>query len=232
MEKRNTHTSTLLLAGILVILVVTAAVVIVMVWQSLQLAQQAILPVNQVASSLGTQVAQVLHPTPTILPDPVTIIHSVRSLARLETIQYTVEKVITAESGQGTFGFLFGDRLLLVAHGVVIAGLDLGKLGVQDLSLENNVLKVRLPAAEVFIATLDNEKTYIYNRETGILTKGNINLETAARQAAENEIKQAALEDGILDQARQNGESFLTRLFLQLGYPEVIFIDSEAGGGN
>ena len=232
MEKRNTHTSTLLLAGILVILVVTAAVVIVMVWQSLQLAQQAILPVNQVASSLGTQVAQVLHPTPTILPDPVTIIHSVRSLARLETIQYTVEKVITAESGQGTFGFLFGDRLLLVAHGVVIAGLDLGKLGVQDLSLENNVLKVRLPAAEVFIATLDNEKTYIYNRETGILTKGNLNLETAARQAAENEIKQAALEDGILDQARQNGESFLTRLFLQLGYPEVIFIDSEAGGGN
>jgi hypothetical protein len=232
MEKRNIHMPTILVTGILIILVVTAVVVMVLVWASLQRAQQAIQPVNAVVSSLGTQVAQVLHPTPTILPDPVTIIHSVRSLARLETIQYSVEKVITAESGQGPFGFLFGDRLLLVAHGVVIAGLDLSKLGPQDLSLENSVLKVRLPATEIFIATLDNEKTYIYDRDTGILTKGNIQLETAARQAAEKEIEQAALEDGILDQARQNGESYLLRLFLQLGYPEVIFVEGESGGGN
>lgn len=232
MEKRNTRTPTILVISILIILVVIAIVLVVLIWQSLQRAQQAFQPVNALANSLGTQFAQVLHPTPTILPDPITIIHSVRSLARLETIQYTVEKVIAAESGQGSFGFLFGDRLLLVAHGIVVAGLDLGKLGPQDLSLENNVLKVRLPATEIFITTLDNDKTYIYHRDTGILTKGNLQLETAARQAAEEEIEQAALEDGILDQARQNGQNFLLRLFLQLGYPEVIFVENTPGGGN
>ncbi|RMF42357.1 MAG: hypothetical protein D6755_11550, partial [Anaerolineae bacterium] len=83
---------------------------------------QALQPVNQVTGGLGTQVAQVLNPTPTVLPDPVTVIHDVRSLARLETVQYTIEKVVTAESGQGALGSLFGDKLLFVAHGVVVAG--------------------------------------------------------------------------------------------------------------
>ncbi len=79
--------------------------------------QQAIQPVSDMASGLSTQVAQFLHPTPTVLPDPVTIINQIRPLARLETIQYTVEKVITAEIGQNALAPLFGDRLLFVGMG-------------------------------------------------------------------------------------------------------------------
>src|SRR3990170_7593472 len=179
--------------------------------------------VNEMADSVGTQVANVLHPTPTIIPDPITIVHQVRSLARLETIQYSVEKVLVAESGQGPFGFLFGDRLLFVAHGMVIAGVDLEKLTPADLRVEDGVLYVKLPQAEVFIAALDNESSYIYDRDKGILTRGNEGLETEARRAAEQEILNAALEDGILEQAQVNAESYLLRLFLNLGFPDVIF---------
>jgi hypothetical protein len=170
-------------------------------------------------------VAGLLHPTPTILPDPVTIIRQVQSLARLETIQYSVEKVITAEVNQGVFGPLFGDKLLLVAHGNVIAGIDLNKLGVMDLGLEGDVLKVRLPGAEVFSATLDNQQSYIYDRTTGLLTKGDPGLETAARQAAEQEILKAAETDGILELAMQNAKVYLERLFNTLGYLKVEFVD-------
>lgn len=179
--------------------------------------------VRQMANSVGTQVANVLHPTPTIIPDPITIVHQVRSLARLETIQYSVEKVLVAESGQGPFGFLFGDRLLFIAHGMVIAGVDLEKLTPADLRVEDGVLYVKLPQAEVFIAALDNESSYIYDRDKGILTRGNEGLETEARRAAEQEILNAALDDGILEQAQVNAESYLLRLFLNLGFPDVIF---------
>jgi hypothetical protein len=150
----------------------------------------------------------------------------VRALARLETIQYTVEKVITAESGQGVFRSLFGDKLLLVAHGVVIAGIDMQKLTPDDLRVENSVLYVKLPDPEVFIATLDNQKSYVYDRQTGLLTHGDVNLETTARAAAEQEIEKAAIEDGILNQARTNGENYLYSLFVSLGYKDVIFEDS------
>jgi len=181
-------------------------------------------PLEQTNHSLATRVAQFMNPTPTVLPDPVTIIHDVRSLARLETIQYTMEKVITVEKGQNQLGFLFGDKLIFVGHGKVIAGVDLARLQPEDMKVKGQVLYVHLPPTEIFVVTLDNNKSYVYNRDTGLLTKGDVNLETTARVAAEKEIQQAALDDGILSQAQQNAESYLSRMFRGLGYPEVVFV--------
>ena len=164
----------------------------------------ALLPVKNVNKAISTQVAKLLNPTPTVIPDPVTIIREVQSLARLETIQYTVEKVITAEINQGVLGPLFGDRLLFVAHGYVVAGVDLADIADEDFRLDDDTLFVTLPEAEVFVATLNNEESYVYDRDTGILRKSDQDLETAARQVAEQEILSAAVEDGILLQAQQN----------------------------
>lgn len=210
----------ILVIGILVILVIAAVGVLVTIQRT---TQQVIQPVSDMTSGLSTQVAQFLHPTPTILPDPVTIINQIRPLARLETIQYTIEKVITAEIGQNALAPLFGDRLLFVGHGYVIAGIDLSKIRSEDLSYEDGILVINLPKAEVFVATLDNNQSYVYDRETGLLTHGDTNLETTARQAAEEQIKQAALEDGILEQAQTNAEIYLESLLNELGYPEVSF---------
>jgi len=186
-------------------------------------ANTALQPLQEANQAMQTQVADLLHPTPTIIPDPVTYITEIRALARLETIQYTVEKVITAESGQGSLSFFFGDKLLFVAHGVVIAGIDMSKIEPQDLRYEGGVLYAKLPPAEVFIATLDNQKSYVYDRETGVLSQGVVDLETLARQSAEQEILKAAMEDGILTQAQTNAESFLLKFFAALGFPNTIF---------
>jgi hypothetical protein len=185
-----------------------------------------------VVQSIGSSVNplnDLLETTPTLILDPVTIINEVRSLARLETIHYSMEKVITAETNQDTFGFLFGDKLLFVAHGEVIAGIDMEKLSEEDLEYRDGVLYVQLPPAEIFVATLDNDQSYVYDRETGLFAPNQIDLETAARQSAEDAILEAALEDGILEQAQINAENYLARLLRNLGYPEVVFLEPEAG---
>jgi len=192
--------------------------------QTAQQANSAFQPLSQANQAMQTQVAQLMNPTPTIIPDPVTYITEIRALARLETIQYSVEKVITAEIGQGSFNFLFGDKLLFVAHGTVIAGIDMNKLGPENLRYDGSVLYVTLPPAEIFIATLDNQKSYVYDRETGIFTNGVNDLETLARQSAEQEILKAAMEDGILAQAQINAEAFLLKFFAALGFPNTIFV--------
>lgn len=212
----------------LLLLMVLVAVGLGMLW-GLKSLRNAVRPVSDLASAVGTQVAGVLHATPTIRPDPVTIVREVRSLARLETIQYSLEKVITAETGQGPLGFLFGDRLLLVAHGVVIAGIDLSQLQPDDVWFDaQGRVYLRLPSPEIFVVTLDNDLSYVYDRDTGLLRRGDVNLEAEARRAAEAEIRRAALEDGILDQARVNAENVLYRFLRSLGYADAIFVPSEA----
>lgn len=209
----------------LVILTVAVLMLVQSVREGVQQTQQILQPFQKANNDMRTQIAELLHPTPTVIPDPVTYIHEIQALARLETIQYSVEKVITAEIGQGRFDFLFGDKLLFVAHGIVVAGIDMKKIMPDDMKLRSGVLYVNLPPPEVFVATLDNEKSYVYDRETGVLTHGDVNLETTARQVAEAEIRKAAEEDGILILAGHNAEAFLQKFFTALGYPTVIFIN-------
>ena len=132
--------------------------------------------------------------------------------------------MITGETGGGTFQALFGDKILFVGHGTVIAGIDMAKMQPEDMRYENGVLTVRLPPAEIFIAALNNEKSYVYDRNTGVLTRPDINLETLVRQSAEQEILKGALEDGILEQAQVNAEAYLLKFFAALGFPNTIFL--------
>jgi hypothetical protein len=211
---------------ILLLIFLAAIITGGLIWtvQSIQTStEQAMRPVEEANQTIKTQMAHFTNVTPTIVPDPITIVHEIRSLARLETIQYSVEKVVVAEKGQDELKVLFGDKLLLVAHGTIIAGIDLNKVDGNDFWLQGKILHMRLPAPEIFVATLDNEKSYVYDRQTGLLTKGDPGLEGEARRVAEGAIMKAALDDGVLKQARQNAENYLARLLRSLGYPDVIF---------
>jgi hypothetical protein len=211
---------------ILGVIAVAAYFVVQTVRQSAQAATAPFQQVNEANRALQTQMSNLLNPTPTIIPDPVTYINEIRALARLETIQYSVEKVITGQTGGGMFEFALGDKILFVGHGTVIAGIDMEKLTPENMRFENGVLTVQLPPAEIFIAALDNEKSYVYQRDTGLLARPDPNLETLVRQSAEQEILKAALEDGILEQAQINAEAYLIKFFAALGFPNTIFAEN------
>jgi hypothetical protein len=224
---RRSNLNTFILVLILAMLVGMAYFIVVTIRAAVQTATAPFQGVQHANEALQTQVSQLMHPTPTIIPDPVTYINEVRALARLETIQYSVEKVIKGEENQGFLAFISGDKILFVGHGVVSAGIDMEKMQPQDMRLEGGVLYVKLPAAEIFVATLDNDKSYVYDRQTGLIRKADPNLETQVRQTAEDEIRKAALDDGILAQAQTNAEAYLLKFFNALGYKSVIF--EEAG---
>lgn len=215
-EKRN-NTNTIILAIILIAILVGGLAV---VW-SIRQVTQPLAVAAQRADDLQERFEKIVNPTPTIVPDPVTIVREVRSLSRLETSVYTVEKIITAESQQGPLAFLLGDRLILVAHGQVIAGVDLEKIEENNITVEaDGSVDVVLPEAEIFVTALDNEQSHIFHRDTGVMGM-KVDLETEARRVAEEEIRNAALEDGILDMAQKNAETYIRHLILTLGFKEV-----------
>lgn len=212
----------LLVVGLLIIAALTG-------WALVSSVRQGVQSVTGPSNGVATEVQALFNPTPTIYPDSVTVVRSVQSLARLESVQYTIEKVIRAETGQGVFGPLLGDRLLFVAHGEVIAGVDLSKMGPSDVLVSSDGrVTVIVPSAEIFVTRLDNEKSYVYERATGLFTKGDINLETQARQVAEDEIRNGALEDGILSTAQTNANNVLERLLRSLGFTDVVIVVATA----
>lgn len=217
MNQRANYLNTFILLLILAVLVVGGTLLVRYLERLTQPLEQA-----------ERRLEQFVNPTPTILPNPITIVHQIQDLSRLETASYVIEKIITAESGRGAFAFLFGDRLILVAHGQVIAGVDLGKVAVSDIAVtEDGTVVVRLPPPEILVATLDNDKSYVYDRDTGLIGM-NPSLETDARRAAVEEITNAALEADILETARRNAETYVRRLILSLGFRDVVFITPTA----
>jgi hypothetical protein len=150
------------------------------------------------------------------------VVEKIRQLSRLETVDYSLDKIVSGERGNPYIpDFLIGDKLLLVAHGEVIAGVDLSQLKPGDVTVSGNSVRVRLPQPQVLTTRIDNARTRIYSRSTGLLVAPDPNLESQVRQAAEQQIAQAALDDGILDKARQNARTSVTALLTGLGFHTV-----------
>lgn len=154
--------------------------------------------------------------------DQPTVVRQIQQLERLETVNYTMDKIISGEHSNPYLPkFLVGDRLLLVVHGEVIAGVALGGVLSGDVTVAGNKVSIRLPAAEVFTTNLDNSKTRVYSRETGLLSSTDPFLESEVRQEAVRQLTEAALQDGILKTAADNGRATIAGLLRGLGFRDV-----------
>ena len=162
-------------------------------------------------------------PTVTIDTSRPSVIEQVRALGRLETVHYQMEKVVSGKSTGPLPDLLTSDKILLVAHGEVVAGVDLTQMSASDVRVSGSTVTMKLPEPQILYSKLDNDKTYVYDRQTGIFSKPDPRLESQVRAAAEQQIVQAATEDGILDKARENARQTLRSLAKGLGYEDVRF---------
>lgn len=153
-----------------------------------------------------------------------TVVDRIQKLQRLETVVYTMDKIVTGEKQNSILpSFLAGDRLLLLVHGEVIAGIDFQTLKPADVQVNGQKVRVKLPQAEVLVAKLDSGKTKVYSRQTGLLVATDPNLESQVRQDAEADLRRSALADGILQKAQENARSTITSLMQGMGFTAVEF---------
>lgn len=153
------------------------------------------------------------------------VVDKIQALNRLETVSYSLDTVV--ENGKSSPVFpdmLAGDKILLVVHGQAVAGIDLSKLKPEDVKIDGPNLRsihVNLPASELFFTSLDNSRTKVYARSTGLLVPADQNLEADARTKAEQQLQAAALSDGILDVARKNARASIAVMLSGLGFDHV-----------
>jgi hypothetical protein len=150
------------------------------------------------------------------------VVHRIQQLQRLETVVFGMDKIVTGGQESRYFPkLLVGERLLLIVYGEVTAGVDLGKIEAGQIDVSGKHIVMTLPAAEIFAARIDNERTRVYSRETGLFTQPDPNLESDMRKEAEKQIRQAALDGKILQTAAANARNTLTTFLQGLGFEQV-----------
>jgi hypothetical protein len=163
-------------------------------------------------------------PTSTASPTPTPIIFDIRDLGRLETTEFAMRTVIDLENDPSNlWQEIFGtDKLMLVAEGEVVAGFDLQKIDPKkDIQAQGTTVKITLPAPEILYSRIDNEKTYVYERKTGLLTQPDPTLEGRARLLAEKNLTEWAEQRGIQQQAETSGRVYLENFLRSLGFTKI-----------
>jgi hypothetical protein len=155
-----------------------------------------------------------------------TIIQQVQTLSDLVTVKYVMQKVELVDSPPGsTLGqFIQGDnKVMLLAQGIVKAGIDMKKISPNDITISGKCLTITLPRPEITDAYLDDSQTKVVERTTGFLRSLDKDLEQTTRQYAVDDIRRAAQESGILNDANERARTELRAFFEQMGFDPVQF---------
>lgn len=141
------------------------------------------------------------------------ILDKVQQLSVLTTARYNFSTVVTSQRDMpAPLQLLYGERLALVAVGHVTAGVDLTALAAGDISLTDGTLRLSLPAAGIQDCFLDENASYVIERDTGLFNRGVADLESTARQYAVDQFKQFALNEGILTTAETQARTAIQQV--------------------
>ena len=155
-----------------------------------------------------------------------TVIRQLQTLADLVTVKYVVEKVVIYDAPpETTLGqFVQGNnRVLLLAHGIVKAGIDLKSFTPADVAISGKSIRLHLPSAQITDAYLDDNQTRVIDWKQGFLRSFDKDLEQTVRRIAVDDIRRAARTDGILNEATQRAQLQLAAFFHEAGFERVEF---------
>jgi hypothetical protein len=182
--------------------------------------------VHHARSGLAGKLAAMISGRPLTIISAPDVVEKVQRLNRLETVVYSLDTVVESNESSAILpDALAGDRLLMIVHGQTIAGVDMSKLQPDSVEIsegpQGRSIKLILPPSQVFVTTIDEAKSRVYTRDTGLFVKADPNLETVTRQKAQAELQAAALSDGILDAATTNARATVTAMLQGLGFAHV-----------
>ena len=182
--------------------------------------------VHHARSGVAGRLAAMITGRPLTIVSAPDVVEKVQQLNRLETVVYSLDTVVEADDTNPMLpDALAGDKLLMIVHGQTIAGIDMSKLSPDSVQItegaQGRTIRLTLPPSQVFTTTLDEQKSRVYARDTGLFVKADPTLETQVRQKAQSQLQQAALSDGILDAATKNAKATVTAMLEGLGFEHV-----------
>lgn len=147
-------------------------------------------------------------PTNIYIPD----VERIQTFARLTTTSYNYADVQGGQRDMPAWlAALYGDSVVMVTVGIIEAGIDVSQISQEDILFDesSNTLALQLPAPSLQNCFLDENQSYIVQRNTATFGVPLANLEDEIRQQALLDYRDRALEEGILATAQTEAENVM-----------------------
>ena len=156
------------------------------------------------------------------------VVTEIRNISEFTSACYYEELVLTdvkdSENATNKVAKLIGknavskDEICLIIDGKVRAGFDLSKVAEDAIAISGDTLTMTLPKTEIFDVIVNPSDCEVYVEDG----KWSHEQVTAIQANARTQIKDDALNYGILEQADKIGRERLTDLFKTFGFNTVI----------
>ena len=166
-----------------------------------------------------------LNPTPRVTVTHNTVLTKIEGLGRLELVRYQFRDVV--EYKKSTYRFLPDAKVALIVAGNAIGCLDLRRVRARDVVfVGDSIVRVALPPAELCTWQIDHTKSRVYSVENGFFQDAT--LVDEGYKYAEQNVRRAALQSGILAQTDQNAQKILRPLLETLTGRRVVLTHQTA----
>lgn len=153
------------------------------------------------------------------------VVQQVRGASELTTAVFAMEAVVPTSSTRTLANYEIGrTTLIYVAYGEVRAGVDLSQLTSADVRVEEDTLRVLLPAPQLLDSKIDVGRSQVYDYNRGFLGLGPDrapDLQGQAQEMALQQVMVAACREGILQEASDRAELVVEQLLSTTGFATV-----------
>lgn len=154
-----------------------------------------------------------------------TVLEKIEGLGKLELVRYRFKDVV--EYKKSTYRFLPDAKVALIVAGEAVGCVDLRKIKPLDVVFDgDSVVRIALPAPELCTWRIDHSASKVYSVENGFFQDAE--LVDAGYKYAEQNVRRAALQSGILAQTQQNAEQILLPMLETLTGRRVVLVPQMA----
>ena len=150
-----------------------------------------------------------------------TILTSVQDLGKMELVRYNFKDVVEYEKEVSRF--IPNSKVVLIVAGEAVGCLDFTKIEPGDIVFEgDSIVQIALPEPELCYYKVDHSQSKVFSKENTYFQDADLIQESY--KYAENNVKRAALNSGILRQTQVNAEKILKPMLEEITGKRVVFV--------
>lgn len=161
------------------------------------------------------------HKQPEVVVTHHTILTTIEELGKMELVRYNFKDVVEYEKEVSRW--IPNSKIALIVAGEAVGCIDFTKLRTQDIRFDgDSLIQIALPAPEICYYKVDHSKSKVFSKENTYFQDADL-VQDSYRYAEEN-VKTAALNSGILRQTQVNAERILKPMLEEITGRKVVLV--------